>query len=143
MSKDPQAKGYEPRFDLDLQYGQAGEHWLMWLGKSDAKVEVKTERDTWRETGNICFEYECRGKPSGVATTQSDYWVHLLAIDGIVYGGYIWATPYLKDFLRRVWQKPLFYGARIVAGGDDNASIMLLVPLGQLHLIATQYLPHK
>lgn len=141
MSQDPQSKGWNPRFDLDLKFGQQGERWLLWLAQPNAKVEVKTERDTWRDTGNLCFEYECRGKPSGVATTESDYWVHLLTVDGICYGGHIWATPYLKAFLRRVWQKPMFFGARVVAGGDDNASLMLLVPMNQLHYIATQHTP--
>ena len=45
------------KFDLDLQYGQAGEKWLAWLGTDQAKVEVKTERDTWATTGNAVFEF--------------------------------------------------------------------------------------
>lgn len=142
MSQDPQSQGFNPRFDLDLKFGQQGERWLLWLAQPDAKVEVKTERDTWRTTGNICFEYECRGKPSGVATTQSDYWVHLLTLDGVSFGGYIWPTTYLKQWLRKVWTRPIFYGARIVAGGDDNASLMLLVPISQLHLIPIAHLPN-
>ena len=38
--------GWNPKFDADLQFGQQGERWLMWLGTDQAKVEVKTERDT-------------------------------------------------------------------------------------------------
>lgn len=135
MNADPQSKGWNPNFDLDLSFGQAGERWLLWLGQPDAKVEVKTERDTWRTTGNVCFEYECRHKPSGVAVTQADWWVHLLADRERVVGGFVFPVSNLKVFLRAVWHKPHIYGARVVAGGDDNASVMLLVPIINLHNI--------
>jgi hypothetical protein len=38
-------------------------------------VEVKSDYRA-SETGNSAVEYECRGKPSGINTTQADYWVY-------------------------------------------------------------------
>lgn len=37
--------------------------------------EVKND-ELAEDTGNVGIEFECRGKPSGIVTTKSDYWVH-------------------------------------------------------------------
>ena len=123
------------KFDLDLQFGQRGERWLEWLGTPEAKVEIKTERDSWQITGNACFEFECRGKPSGVAVTESDFWVHIFVADNRVCLAFIWPVEYLKHFLRKAYVEPKLYGARLVQGGDDKASKILLIPISQLYLI--------
>ena len=65
-------------FDIDLKYGQVREKQVSNIF-ANKKIEVKTERDWWEKTGNIALEYECNGKPSGISTTQSDYWIHILA----------------------------------------------------------------
>ena len=43
-------KGYNSHFDEDLQFGEKGQKWLLWLA-DEAQVEVKTERDKWYDTG--------------------------------------------------------------------------------------------
>jgi hypothetical protein len=129
------------KFDKDLKFGEAGENWLVWLGSPNVKVEVKTERDQWANTGNVVFEYRCRGRDSGVTATRSDVWVHLLWKDGGVVGGFIWSVPHLKAFLREVVATPGEFGARLVSGGDDKVSEMIVVPLSQLHKIPRVSLP--
>ena len=66
------------KFDLDLQYGQLREQQVhdMFHNK---KIEIKTERNWWKKTGNIAIEYECNGKPSGIDKTESDFWIQILA----------------------------------------------------------------
>lgn len=123
------------KFDKDLKFGQAGENWLVWLGSSGAKVEVKTERDTWEKTGNLVFEFRCSGKPSGIAVTQADWWVHLLSKEDKIVQGFMWPVPRLKDFLRDVYRDPALFGCRIVKGGDNYAAEMILVPIKQLYLL--------
>ena len=44
-------------------------------------VEIKNDIASMR-TGNIGIEYECRGKPSGIAITKADYWMHIIRHDG-------------------------------------------------------------
>ena len=39
-------KAYSNHFDEDLQFGEKGQKWLLWLADA-AQVEVKTERDKW------------------------------------------------------------------------------------------------
>ena len=133
---------WNPKFDLDLKFGQAGDQWLKMLGSPNGlKIEVKTERDQWHNTGNLVFEYECRGKASGIATTESDVWVQLLSKDGAVVGFYGWPTAQLRQFLRLVIKSPSTYKARLVNGGDDRASKMVVVPLSELHKIPKTELP--
>ena len=44
------------------------------------KYEVKADRMA-KKTGNICIEYECNNKPSGITTTESNYYAYF--IEGI------------------------------------------------------------
>ena len=46
------------KFDLDLTYGEIREEKIAEM-LTNKKVEVKSERDIWQNTGNICIEYEC------------------------------------------------------------------------------------
>ena len=49
------------KFDVDLEFGEKFEKSLakiLTLGK----IEVKTERDKWKRTGNIAIELSSRGK---------------------------------------------------------------------------------
>jgi hypothetical protein len=127
------------KFDVDLQYGQEGERWLTWLGTDQARVEVKTERDTWADTGNAVFEYSSRGKPSGVAVTEADYWLHIFKEKDQAVMCFMFRVFELKEFLRLVFKNPDRYGARICNGGDDNTSSVILLPLAQLHRIGKIY----
>ena len=44
-------------------------------GDASMKVEVKADRMTGK-TGNLAIEFECSGKPSGIATTDADVWAY-------------------------------------------------------------------
>ena len=67
------------KFDIDLQYGVVREDKIADM-LTNKKIEVKSERDLWQKTGNICIEYKSYGKPSGIDATESDYWFHNLCI---------------------------------------------------------------
>lgn len=132
---------HRSKFDLDLQFGQEGEKWLTWLGTDQAKVEVKTERDSWAITGNVVFEYECRGRKSGIAVTEADYWAHILRLGDNVHALYLWPTDDLKTFLRKCIATQGYAGSRLTTGGDDNASKVILVPIQSLWLVTSATLP--
>jgi hypothetical protein len=83
-------------FNKDLKFGQLYElHALKYFdykkykqieGKFkdydlllDDNIKVEVKADRWaRLTGNICIEYMCRGKPSGITTTTADYWIYFI-----------------------------------------------------------------
>lgn len=114
----------DKRFDLDLAYGQVFEKKVAdILGNS--KIEVKTEKDKWKQTGNIVIEYESRGKPSGIITTEADYWLHNMAYgDNIVFSILVSVTT-LRRYIAQ-------HNPRSVIGGDDMTSKLYLIKLTDL-----------
>tara|TARA_R110000823_G_scaffold204737_5_gene335776 strand:- start:5439 stop:5825 length:387 start_codon:yes stop_codon:yes gene_type:complete len=121
---------YNPNFDIDLEFGQVYEEKIKTLLESKGKIEVKSERDTWLETGNIAIEYRCRGKRSGIAKTEADWWFHVLTLDGDMVGMICFPVLRLKLLMKAMYDKGI---AKKVSGGDDNASEMLLLPLNELY----------
>jgi hypothetical protein len=83
------------KFDLDLTYGEIREEKIAEM-LTNKKVEVKSERDIWQNTGNICIEYECWSKPSGIRATESDYWFHNLCIGDEEYCTLVFKTDTLR-----------------------------------------------
>ena len=110
------------KFDIDLQYGQVREQELANILQNE-KIEVKTERDKWKETGNICIEFRCRDKESGIAVTQAKWWAHVLA-DG---DETVCMLLFPTDKLKKIARKAVVDG-KVVYGGDDNVSKMVLLP---------------
>jgi hypothetical protein len=112
-------------FKFDLEFGVLdGETWFHEL-VSEKKVEVKSDRRT-QETGNVYIEYWSRGKPSGISTSQSDYYVYKVAEDEAI----IISTSKLKQKLKQLVNEGK---ARMdVKGGDNNTSRGILCKLKDL-----------
>ena len=116
------------KFDIDLEFGEKFEKSVAKIVKL-GKVEIKTERDTWKTTGNIAIELSSRGKLSGLNTTKADWWAQVLTIDSDIEG--ILMFPVEK--LKKIVKKSIFKGkGRMVMGGDDKTSEIALVPLEDL-----------
>ena len=113
------------KFDLDLAYGKVREQRVADM-LTDKKVEVKSERDMWVRTGNIAVEYECWGKPSGIAATEADYWFHNLCIGDETFATLVFDVPSLKRIIDNLDYK------KTVSGGDHNASRMYLLNIQKL-----------
>ena len=113
------------KFDLDLAYGKVREQRVADM-LTDKKVEVKSERDMWVRTGNIAVEYESYGKPSGIATTEADYWFHNLCIRDDTFATLVFDVPSLKRIIDNLDYK------KTVSGGDHNASRMYLLNIQKL-----------
>ncbi len=113
------------KFDLDLEYGKVREQMVADM-LQDKKIEVKSERGMWMRTGNIAIEYECYGKPSGIAATESDYWFHNLCIEDEVFATLVFDTNSLKRIIDNLDYK------KSVSGGDNKAARMYLLNLQKL-----------
>ena len=112
-------------FRYDLEVGKEGERIVDSLFK-DKLLEVK--RDSWvAKSGNIAIEYESRGKPSGIATTEADYWVIIFS------GAYqdkvmcVFETERLKEVARKYYMK-----GYVKAMGDNNTSMAVLIPIKEI-----------
>ena len=125
----PLTEGYCKGFDLDLEYGKMGEEFVQKVMEGNTKIEVKTERDIWKTTGNIAIEIRCNGRPSGISTTEADTWVHLLAYNGIIEGGFLLKVRMIKDMIKKLHKSG---SLNIKMGGDNNASQMVLLPIKEL-----------
>ena len=113
------------KFDIDLEYGTIKEDKIADM-LTNKKIEVKSERGMWMKTGNICIEYQCYGKPSGITTTEADFWFHNLCIEDNIFCTFIFDVPKLKQLIDKLDFK------KSVSGGDHNASRMWLVNIQKL-----------
>jgi|TARA_A100000171_G_C2075086_1_gene116713 hypothetical protein len=129
MSLKPKSKDRK-KFDIDLAYGKVREDMIQDM-LQDKKIEVKSERDVWKRTGNIAIEYECYGKPSGINATEADYWFHNLCVGEDVYATLVFKTENLKKIIDSLERKVS------VNGGDHNASRMYLISLQKLFDLKT------
>jgi hypothetical protein len=93
---------------------------------SMGKVEVKTERDKWRETRNIAIELTCNGKDSGLRVTEAEWWAHILSWKGEIVGVILLPIDTLKKIVKNSVKRRR---GKIVMGGDNNASEIALIPL--------------
>tara|TARA_R100001082_G_scaffold86648_1_gene53223 strand:- start:2917 stop:3309 length:393 start_codon:yes stop_codon:yes gene_type:complete len=119
-------------WDIDLDFGKVGEQALVDLLESDGSIEVKTERDIWKTTGNIAIEIRYYGNPSGISTTEAKTWIHLLSYEGNIEGGFILKVSELKEKIRRLFKRN---EAKTVMGGDNNASELVLLPIREMFFI--------
>lgn len=108
-------------FDLNLGQGQIAESELAEI--LAGKIEVKTDAMV-SKTGNVAIEYWCRGKPSGVTVTESEWWATILS--GDKYQGEVIVLVRTKRLLE------MLKGARSVKGGDNGVARMHLLPVERL-----------
>ena len=113
------------KFDIDLQFCSIREDKIADM-LTNKKIEVKSERGKWMETGNICIEYQSYGKPSGIEATEADFWFHNLCIGDEIFCTLVFDVPKLKKLVKK-----LDY-LKSVSGGDHNASRMYLVNIQKL-----------
>ena len=90
------------------------------------KIEVKTERDWWKKTGNIAIEYECNGKSSGIDKTESDFWIHILSNGTGNYCKLIFDVPVLKKLVEK------YKDTHSKLIGDRGVSRCVLIPVNEL-----------
>ena len=122
-------KGHDLKVEEDMLFGKIGEEFTRELFEGNTKIEIKTERDIWKTTGNIAIEIRCKGKPSGISTTESSVWIHLLSLKGVIMGGFLFKVDQLKAKIKKLHNEKKL---KMVMGGDDNASQMALLPIKEL-----------
>lgn len=81
----------------------------------ETKFEAKA-----RETFNLCFEHKYKGKPSGLAFTQADKWVHIVPLNQNRMCCYQFSVDTLRATLKNY---PTYYG------GDNKQSELKLLPI--------------
>ena len=106
-------------FSHDLEVGKLGEKALAKI-LENSKIEVKTDLQA-SKTGNVFVEYESRNKPSGLATSQADFWCFVISRHQLA----LVSAQRIKALARKHW-------SRQTVGGDSNTSKGVLVPVNDL-----------
>ena len=125
----PVKEEFQQKFDHDLEFGRLGEDFVEAFQSKNTKIEVKTERDIWKTTGNIAIEIMCRGKKSGISVTEAETWIHLLSYNNVIEGGFIFKTQLLRDKIKKLHKDG---NLKLIMGGDDKMSKMALLPIKEL-----------
>jgi hypothetical protein len=92
-------------------------------------LEVKTDR-LFSQTGNVAIEIQSRGKKSGIITSQATRWVYKLGEQM-----HIVDTATLRANLRASYEAAK---VKLITGGDDGTSLLLLVPVALFTAWCTQ-----
>ena len=127
--KEKWNKEYTSKFDIDLKFGEEYEYSLARI-LSLGKIEVKTERDKWKKTGNIAIELMNHSRLSGLTVTKADWWAQVLTYRRNIESVILIPVPKLKKLVKRLVKEGK---ANIVIGGDDKASELVLVPIKEIH----------
>ena len=80
--------------------------------------EVKSDKQI-NIYGNICIEYECRNKPSGISTSTAKYWA-IFEPKGAKYRVYKIPSKIIRKYIEEQKYE------RIAKGGDKKASKLYL-----------------
>ena len=116
---------YNSDFRYDLEIGKEGERIVHEIF-ANKKLEVK--RDSWvGRSGNIAIEFKSRNKPSGIVTTEADYWVFVFSRE---YEDKVILIVEIKR-LKEVARKYAIKGS-IKEMGDDNTSMAILIPIKEI-----------
>ena len=117
---------YNSNFEFDLKTsGLKGETWFHRL-LENRKIEVKNEEWMSGLTGNVYIEYECRGKKSGIASTQADYYAIKLSEERAIIIGVTELKQKVKELVKSGKARSN------VKGGDNNLSVGVLVKIKDL-----------
>jgi hypothetical protein len=110
-------------FDIDLETGQFSEGVLADILRREGRyIEVKSDAQC-SKTGNVYIEYESRGKPSGISTTEAQWW----ALEFRPMRYILITLSDLKAIAAEVYMKK-----GPIAGGDYDTSKGVLIPVDRL-----------
>lgn len=93
-----------------LGQGKGFDFRLIFVDRSEL-VEVKTDFKS-RTTGNLFFEIQCSGKPSGLSATQANKWAILIPHLQIIL---VFEPKEMLEYLQTSKE------VRLIKGGDRNA----------------------
>lgn len=117
------SKVFKP-WDLNWLEGKEAETKLASLLTGESTMEVKRDFRSG-ETGNIPVEFECGGKPSGIATSEAEWWAYCL-------GGKGFDDEVIVIIKSQRLTEIADSRGRVVSGGDNGRVKMVLLKLTDL-----------
>ena len=102
-------------FDLDLEFGEQAEEEICNLFEGRTRMEVKADTGVWKKTGNLVIEIRYKGKPSGISTTDAEWWFNAIYDGDEPIGGFLFRTTTLKRMIKNLLKEDK---AHVISGGD-------------------------
>jgi len=107
MTTDRLSDGYEPDFDVDIEFGAQGELYVMGIINELKSGSVEVKNDAMASKfRNVYIECSCERRDgwhrSGIRTTGADFWAHILAGEVVV----IAPTERWRNLAKRHWGDP-------------------------------------
>jgi len=109
-------------FRNDMKRGNEQQQLVMDIFEGES-FEIKSDFMA-HKTGNIAIEFQCRGKDSGIRKTESDHWVYKITEPDIII---IFNTGRLRKFVEDNMNT-----YKVIMGGDDYSSRMMLIPIKEI-----------
>lgn len=125
-------------FVNDMEVGAAGENFVNKIFGDD-KIKLEIKKDDWTiKSSNLALEFESRGKPSGILTTQADFYCFVV--------GHFFVLMLPVDFLLQVYKKYINIPSYIKNVGDRDktgkpTAKVILLPWNELLGLFKQYEP--
>lgn len=129
------AQKLEERYNLvlDGEINQDSRYDIAVKNKQGKTIFIEIKEDfTCQRTGNVVLEFFCRGKPSGIETTQSHLYIYKLHEPTGVTSYWAVQTKKLKEAIEN---KQYF---RIVNGGDNKTAKNYLFKLHVFKSLGSQ-----
>tara|TARA_B110000238_G_C16046060_1_gene403957 strand:- start:358 stop:864 length:507 start_codon:yes stop_codon:yes gene_type:complete len=99
---------------------------IMYSPKVDKNLMFEVKTDDYvsddKDTGNIAIEISFKGNKSGLSVTKSDWWVYYMPN---ISSNNVWMME--VDKLKTLIKKNID-NLKVVMGGDDNQSKLILIP---------------
>ena len=115
-------------FDIDLDEAEMREGVLRDILRARGPyIELKSDKRC-PETGNLFIEYRQKGRPSGIAVTESQWWATEFFPDRFIIVPY----PVMLDRALAAHRERIRKGQAPVRGGDFNRYDGILVPFRRL-----------
>lgn len=108
-------------FRYDLKLGEMKEAELADIF-TNKKIEVKTDL-FYQKSGNIYVEFESRGKVSGIATSEADFYCYILP-KGDSCSYHLFDSQQFKTALKKAVKDNR---AKVKVGGDNGTSKGILI----------------
>ena len=134
----PRTNPKTSNFDIDLDWSAVYEQEVVDMFEHNGSIEVKSERDQWRRSGNIAVElyriYKDTGKKKYTGVMVSDaYWWHIsLVLNNETRRCITIKTKELKDLVIKFGNEKKY---EVIPMGDKDSKFTtygMLVPIHEL-----------
>ena len=86
--------------DIDIETCDTIDYDIRFLDGNDQEVTIEIKEDfSCMNSGNVCLEYWCRGKPSGIDATKAKFFLYKIHVSPVQREFYICTSEKLRKLI--------------------------------------------